>query len=1163
MIRPLFYTLLATLIVFTSSAWSKDHPYSSEFVHKVHSLFIENGQLSQRKIDAYIARLRQKRSEVVGVDDGRLLRNGILLQKEQEKAQGKGRALDVQKTIRKLMKHEVYIALTKAMEDLDHMKRSGGVAVYDLAYSALDLENAVRIEGLGRTGIERLLSKIKIITTNWNVPFASPAQDEATNLWDASAGKYLSVADIETLKRQNVDLSKYSPKASTFWEDQGAIARVDVAAAAQGRTLEAYQDSNIQFPTDQEFVYDSVIYSDTKPKFKVYTVGRNGKKQEFKFKFGGELHTEPTVAALMMTMGFPADAVRYVRNFKVNLGGKSFNDFAREVEVFYLRGSRPYQEFKLENYIERMTTDSRGNTVLIFKNGSLEARPEKIERLGPWAFKDVSHDSFREVRGLMALQIFFDNSDVKELGNNRLLLKSEKNGQLKRYHIHSDLGFSLARYLWGLPEIYPSKVVASRTSSGVTMRYKSIQSNSMVGKLTFADVKWMTRMLAQLTRQQISAALELGGWPQCVKELYLEKMASRRNDLVHHFGLLGETTPSGPIRMLSVNQQLLEVGFDDHCDQKQIAADGFTEDFDFDMGKILHVVADSLAGMLTDTATAAINGQRKIVIAADRLQLNPFFVTEVILNPRREIERNPNPTSQHDLWIVKDHLEIGLRLGAGFGIYKDVVRSWGYTLAYPVRTQDEGRYKNNFLVNVLLPLNISRGNLPSSYVLQTSHYLESGQGVNIDNRLAVISPGLRLGFADKVYLWRSIIDRRDPARTVVYRDKATYAQTIAEAFVRLGPVKLPFMDDLHKWGSANGKGVIYNSTLSPQQYSSVLKAVANGDFSEIAHLEQSFALANKFDHRARTWNLLIVSGRSDRRMDQISLSGGADKQVIQYAVSKEKTDGIPLITSKETRRLQVEVYTNPGDTSNQFQVQLSAIGVDRNTTARELSEAYLNFINGLAPDRQKVINFTPELGYSANDNYGHLVATSDTIYYPQAIAKLLKMTEQDYWSAFASSTGLGARGVHALRTKVQRYLRMNLQGTRANRNNLKLGGLTQKEFYSIRASEKFLKKLSDVKKESNLADRVKKLATVLRYAAYAEGTSFYEPAILGAINIHVGADNLYSRNVITMPKFGAANLIEERPLVGEFGQARPTGLEYLVYTPITAHELYTMFDSWF
>jgi hypothetical protein len=65
------------------------------------------------------------------------------------------------------------------------------------------------------------------------------------------------------------------------------------------------------------------------------------------------------------------------------------------------------------------------------------------------------------------------------------------------------------------------------------------------------------------------------------------------------------------------------------------------------------------------------------------------------------------------------------------------------------------------------------------------------------------------------------------------------------------------------------------------------------------------------------------------------------------------------------------------------------------------------------------------------------------------------------------------------------------------------------------------------------------------------------------MNRLAGEANFYSRNLITVPEPYEVNLLEGTPAYGRIGTPLKSNLKYLIYSPVTAVDLYTMFDTWF
>ncbi|MEK6555555.1 MAG: hypothetical protein AABZ31_09970, partial [Bdellovibrionota bacterium] len=578
-------------LAFSHAASAKNHPYDAKFERQVRVLLYEGQQISLAKVNAYLAKLNQKRLEIVGLSaDGKMSNNSVLISKYSKDGLSKA---DLKK---KLEESEQNMAFNYAINEVRKIKPGTSYQdVLDASYNALDIEAAVRIEGQ-HTLFELVSGILDAVLNSWKVKKVSRPYEEASNLFDRRAGAFLSTQDIAFLKLRNTDLSLYSPATSTFWQAQADISTVDVRKAARGETLDLYKGVQVEFPADNTFYMEEVKHSDTKPKVDVYVKRADGKKAKFKLKFGGEIHADPIASALMMTLGYPTDVSRYARNIRLVIGKLTNKDidklltkkaiskeqaqsltlnpgsrheflvsrFKRDWEVYY-RPEYTRNKYLVENEVLNTGTLPDGQSYIVFKEGLIEAKPREIERFGPWAYSN--HSSLREVRALSLVQIWLDNTDTPDFVNNRLLLKKNESG-FQKFHVISDPGKSLGSIFGSMPEAYGWRVVSKNSDNEIALSYLSI-ANGVKGKITYADARWAIRLIAGLTRAQITAAVQLGGWSQCIADNYINKAISRRNDLVQNFGLVGERLSNGQIiQLLPVDMSVRELGFDGSCNKK-------------------------------------------------------------------------------------------------------------------------------------------------------------------------------------------------------------------------------------------------------------------------------------------------------------------------------------------------------------------------------------------------------------------------------------------------------------------------------------------------------------------------------------------------------------------------------------------------------------------
>ncbi|MEK7358471.1 MAG: hypothetical protein AAB250_18650, partial [Bdellovibrionota bacterium] len=420
-----------------------------------------------------------------------------------------------------------------------------------------------------------------------------------------------------------------------------------------------------------------------------------------------------------------------------------------------------------------------------------------------------------------------------------------------------------------------------------------------------------------------------------------------RNDLLQALGLLGSRQLDGTVlQAMTVNGPKSGLTIDKLCDTGRIEEE-FTSEFEFDTGRLLEILALQGKSVGLALARSAANSLRRFQISGPQLGLDKRAIVDVIVDVDRVIERNPSPKTEQDIYLLKDRFEIGYRLGANFGIYKDFIYTRAFTLVYPVRSVHESELDNGFIVNALLPIHLRNGNVPENFVLMTEHYFESGAGIQIENPELLISPVLIVG-GSRIRLWRSIFDHRDPSHYTLYRDRSDFLQTKLEALLRVFIFKLPVFKSLHSWGTATGRGSVFTAAelASKEGNDSIVAAMVDGDFRRIEPRERQFDLTNTFSAKERHWKFLFWGGTRTRELDQIVLkSPEAVRTGIQFKTMSESDRNI--LGNREQKSASVETFTDakkPG----QYQLNVRVMSYDAATQEKHLEHRYLSFINGLS-----------------------------------------------------------------------------------------------------------------------------------------------------------------------------------------------------------------------
>src|SRR5207244_12484108 len=76
--------------------------------------------------------------------------------------------------------------------------------------------------------------------------------------------------------------------------------------------------------------------------------------------------------------------------------------------------------------------------------------------------------------------------------------------------------------------------------------YQPIFGNDAFRDMTMDDARWLARLIAQLTEDQIRQALIAAGYTSAEVRLYTDKLVSRRDRMIQDLGLANEIPPLRP-----------------------------------------------------------------------------------------------------------------------------------------------------------------------------------------------------------------------------------------------------------------------------------------------------------------------------------------------------------------------------------------------------------------------------------------------------------------------------------------------------------------------------------------------------------------------------------------------------------------------------------------
>jgi hypothetical protein len=1135
--------LLLTLFLLSVNAASVVHaseslPFNTQLKDLIKETFCEEGQPSMEKITRYQSKISQRYHEV----KQNLKNRYILITGNSEKK--------AKKKIKKKSDIQAYKILLDYIEQLK--RQEDPIKFHLLALNILRLDYALKIEARRLPSIE-MIKKIPLSLKGKKIPIRCAPRGEAANLVNPGTGLFYSQDELREIKRQGGDISKLNPPSdSTFWTDH-AISRIDVKNYYLTGQAPLHKGNKIFFP-DKKAYFDEVRKTQSKPKLDLF-IRHNGKKLEFKLKIGAEVHSEITSVALYTALGYSTDISKYVRDFKVVLGKVTHYEFHREWKSYYT-------SYDPDKYIKEKGKDEEGYYI-IFYEGVLESKPPGLIRVGPWALGQNGNAGLREVRALLLFNMWISNLDLKEQENNKLILR-KFGDKYKFFHIQHDMGFTFGKTYMERPGSFQWKLVKKVTDHHIYMNYNCLIDNSLFDYMTYADARWMTRLIARLSRRQISDAVALGGWPESLQQLLVEKLIARRNQLVKVFGLVGEKTPEGDTidyltfdRFLTTPDGVVKEG-----KLKVYEFDSYPQYFGPRVNEIIAMVIRGLRNAAVDTVVNLAASVRYIVLEPEWFGLDRRIVSKIILRMNREIEQNPMPTNVSESFLVKDTMQIGLRLGYGSVISGDVAYSRKYTLVYPVETRDAGRFHDKFIMNLFLPFKNRGRHLPRNHVVLLEDFLEGRGKIRFKTHPSIVELECSLT-ASKIYLHRRFLsfkENQHRQRVIFFEDRSLYDELRLRIFFEYFKIfhSIPFFIYIQK-GILNRDYVemdISDLEANSRKTKALEQLLLEGNPHLLQQLGQRKIIHDRFLEKKSNLKLLgSLRRRSVYRMDRL-------KETFPTQNTDNASDTLPVnnhYVQIESRKLKAwKFFDNgerhfssirltgktDGETSVKEPLLTLTIRVnDKSTHDGELKEGYLFFINTLAL-KNNFIRFNSSR-HTVNRMWASTQTFVNIILYEEAIENLVQAGEDKIWEALAEITG---RSVHSWKRLSRPRYRRGRPGT----------GRYSRERYLAVKTRYFIRELRRARKSRNSLKKMEHVVKAFRKAIYTAGQT-YSPTLLAVIHKLVGEENIYMNALVTMPENKELIFPAESPLYNELGTDRGMKVPVFKFSFDDPSEIYHLF----
>ena len=1151
--------VLALLAV--SAAAETSLPYRGEFLDEIRETFFEGDlTLAPAKVRAYRAYVERKLLFLRGhIERHDMLDEGESRKDAREEAE----------------EADITVALERTLELLDLLQAARTPA------RAVDLAAEILMLDYGTRGFTDPLASLKIpvhlynMTMEWSIPSHTSARRvhrEAGNLVDPETGRFLSDDELRALVKAGSDLSELDPPPEThFWRAKPDISRVDVTANYFEGGHPVYEGLEHQLPPydGAVFEYRKAHKTQSKPKIDVFYLSpecrakkkkkaRRKCREKIKLKFGMETHADPVGNALLAALGYNSDVSMHIKRPRMYLGDATYEDLAADW-IGYFDRQRVHTYIPLETVVIERGHDERGEYV-VFSEANAEVKPRELVRIGFFAWSEGMASESREARGLGIFNAWIANADMKDEENNKVSLREDADGTMQMYLTQQDIGHAMGYVLPERPDAFPWDLVeqsvfertTGRMRGKIELNYVNLQQAGLEWVPTYADAKWMTRRIAQLTRAQIEEAVGLGHWPGGIGPLYVEKLINRRNQLVRVFDLEDEfpllpvdryiTTADGSV----VDGELVQTRWDDS-----------SIEYGHHWRDTFGPAAVHVWNMLKEAAQVGVGAVDAIIPPEVEISGAFAFHPDILIKVSRQVHLNPEPEGHWDQWLVEDTMTLGFRPRFGFVGHVEAALYTTMVLVYPEATRGDAVNGRNRVLPLLLPIEVRRDKLPERYVLFREQGYKSGGRLRTDDA-ALLNPFAIDANAGWVVAERSVLDRRRET-PLLWLDDPRYLETGLRGFFKAWVLEIPILTDRQTAGSLAGSLFELDparlDTPGSRERPVIDDVVRRDDVRDVASIQQGPALPlrSSFHSRDGRANFFFALWRSRAREDRLEIGEDARDA---FRAERRSHFSWTLLDNGEIFERSARGFL--GDDAGAVVVDFSID--DKNTHSDEF-DRYYAFLNGLGAGRGLLapgfvasdweVSSEPDGGWTRLLGYGSLHL------HPRAIERLTGIDERRFWTRLAAHAGVPTAALDDYRAKRNASRPKQRLAARGSR----LGWLLR---HKVDHAERALRALRGARDADSAEERMRLVVKALGAASYRSEGAF-ETHVLAALLEAIELDALLDDGDVviggrlTRTFEDELNIPERRDMVGRLGGKPYAETRYPLF-PFDGPELYRMLD---
>ncbi len=276
---------------------------------------------------------------------------------------------------------------------------------------------------------------------------------------------------------------------------------------------------------------------------------------QWSLKWGDEVHTDVLGSRIFAALGFDVDHPYYYGKNDLTL---VFEDYASVNSPEELQKALyAYYEVDITPFISNvgvvtseMAKENKkllsfvGKEYMQFIKCSIEARPDRVKRIGSFLPHDSINVDRKPLKGAVLAHHFIGNWDTRE-ANTLMTTVHSGNYNYRISAVFSDLGTSFGVDLNSIPPDFKVGLVNELPWEAVKRKKNKIVFTNRINGLlpfyknaTYADLLWMATKIAVIDEYNLRKMIKKAHWPSPISELYFHKIASRRASILEAFNLV-------------------------------------------------------------------------------------------------------------------------------------------------------------------------------------------------------------------------------------------------------------------------------------------------------------------------------------------------------------------------------------------------------------------------------------------------------------------------------------------------------------------------------------------------------------------------------------------------------------------------------------------------